>query len=262
MMEQFGSNTNPVALAQTAMACLLMPPPTGAELDTASRLADSALRLDPTAPSALLARGLADYRQGKFAETIAWERKALIHGASDVTARAVMAMAMCQSGQTNEARAVLSNSSQTNDFEMALDPSKLFSENWHDAICAQILRRQALNLLRNPAAPQNDDGRASVSYDAATGGGLTISYSAAGGPLSTNRSMQLHLGWNNGERIVHPDVEMVRKSETNRWFYTLAVPPDARQLDFNVHDGDGQEDRNGGVDWHFPLGTNVLALSP
>jgi serine/threonine-protein kinase len=110
LLARFGAATDPHVAERTARACLLLPA-TEDELRQAAALAERATTVDPsqypgTYPHFLFARGLAEYRQGRFDEAIATLRG----DASRVLGpapRLVLAMALHRSGQVEEARRTL-----------------------------------------------------------------------------------------------------------------------------------------------------------
>src|SRR5262249_53566182 len=119
LLARFGITVDPYVAERTGRTCLLLPA-TGDELRQAVALTRRAAATDPAThtwahPWFLSARGLAEYRQGRFAQAIATLRG----GASRVPgpfARLVLAMALHQDGQLAEARKTLAAAILTYDW--------------------------------------------------------------------------------------------------------------------------------------------------
>jgi hypothetical protein len=110
LLNKFGAATDPCVAERTARAFLLLPA-TGDELRQAVALAGRAVAVEPStyqgaSPHFLFARGLAEYRQGRFDRAIATMRgdAARVLGPAP---RLVLAMALHRSGQGAEARKTL-----------------------------------------------------------------------------------------------------------------------------------------------------------
>jgi serine/threonine-protein kinase len=112
LLIRFGATTDPWIAERTSRACLLLPA-TGNELHQAVALAERATAVDrlqyaATYPWFLFAKGLAEYRQGRFEEAISIMRS----DASSVLnpgPALIIAMALHQSEQTDEARETLAS---------------------------------------------------------------------------------------------------------------------------------------------------------
>ncbi len=90
--------------------------------------------------------------------------------------------------------------------------------------------------------------------DPATAGDLvTITYDAAGGPLSGTSQVFLHYGFDNWGSVL-PDVAMNWDPVEELWSYQVSTPGTATQLDAVFNDGGGTWDNNNGGDWHLALG--------
>jgi tetratricopeptide (TPR) repeat protein len=110
LLARFFITDNPYFAERTGRACLLMPA-TGDELRQAVALARRAAASDPSAHGGnyswfLFARGLAEYREGKFDQAIATMRGDASRVDGPIT-RLVLAMALHQDGQLAEARKTL-----------------------------------------------------------------------------------------------------------------------------------------------------------
>jgi tetratricopeptide (TPR) repeat protein len=110
LLARFFSTDNPYFAERTYRACLLLPA-TGEELRRAADLGRRAAATDPSAHGNsyfwfLFARGLAEYREGKFAEAISTMRgDATLLGGHIV--RPILAMALYRTGQLADARKTL-----------------------------------------------------------------------------------------------------------------------------------------------------------
>jgi tetratricopeptide (TPR) repeat protein len=110
LLARFYLTSNPWFAERTGRACLLLPA-TRDELHQAGALAQHATATDPSAhpgdyPWFLLARGLAEYREGKFDQAISTMRGVTSRLSASV-ARIVLAMALHQNGQLVEAQKTL-----------------------------------------------------------------------------------------------------------------------------------------------------------
>lgn len=145
LLEQYGDTVSPYMAGRRGLACLLLPG-TEPEMRQAASLVDSALA-DPADyvevkdayPSFLLARGLADYRQGRY------ERAAAAMEADDLkvlgpTPALLAAMAQYRLGQKELARETSATAVRSYDWEPARAKDR-------DAWMAHILRREAKALI-------------------------------------------------------------------------------------------------------------------
>jgi serine/threonine-protein kinase len=143
LLARFFITDNPYFAERTGRACLLMPA-MGDELRQAVVLARRAAAADPAAHGGnyswfLFARGLAEYREGKFDQAISTMRG----GASSVSgplARIVLAMALHRDGQLAEARTTLAAAIR------AFDWTANQARDVHPWIC-HLLRREAEGLI-------------------------------------------------------------------------------------------------------------------
>jgi tetratricopeptide (TPR) repeat protein len=148
---QFGDTTEPAIAERMAKDCLMLPP-LAANLAVLDRMANTAVRADPNDnlwPYFAFVKGLAEYRQGRYASALEWLRKAAAHeGVPARTAQtdAVMAMAEFQSGQTKTARALLTDGIRIAETKLSR-PDRL---DWSDGIIAQILLHEASRLIAQP----------------------------------------------------------------------------------------------------------------
>jgi tetratricopeptide (TPR) repeat protein len=153
-LSQFEGTADPAVAEQIAKDCLILPPPAGS-LERLAKMADIAVAAGPTNPSwpsYMFVKGLAEYRQGHFAGALEWMRKvAAQEGVPARTAQAyaTMALAEYQLGQTNAARTALAQGLKIPESELA-NPGRL---DWNDAIIAHSLLREAQRLIMRPPNP-------------------------------------------------------------------------------------------------------------
>jgi tetratricopeptide (TPR) repeat protein len=117
-LERFRETTDPSTADQIAKDCLILPD-SGADLDTISKMADTAIaqgRQSPWFPSFQFCKGLAEYRQGRFASAADWMEKVLTNAGSfvprDIEAYLVLAMSQCQLQEVENARASLAKGAE------------------------------------------------------------------------------------------------------------------------------------------------------
>ena len=163
LLARFSITNNPYFAERTGRACLLMPA-TGEELRQAVALARRAAASDPSAHGGnyswfLFARGLAEYREGKFDQAIATMRGDASRLDGPIT-RLVLAMALHQDGQLAEARKTLAAAILSYDW-------KATQARDQDAWICHVLRREAEGLIlpklpafrRGEYRPQDNDER-------------------------------------------------------------------------------------------------------
>ena len=163
LLARFFLTGHPNIAERTGRACLLRPA-TGDELRQAVALTRRAAASDPSAHGGnyswfLFARGLAEYREGKFDQAIATMRGDASRLDRPI-ARLVLAMALHRDGQLAEARKTLA--------------AAILSYDWratqardHDAWICHVLRREAEGLVlpnlpafrRGEYHPQDNDER-------------------------------------------------------------------------------------------------------
>jgi eukaryotic-like serine/threonine-protein kinase len=143
LLARFFITNNPYFAERTGRACLLLPA-TGEELRHAVALARRAAASDPSAHGGnyswfLFARGLAEYREGKFDQAIATMRGDASRLDRPIT-RLVLAMALHQDGQLAEARNTLAAAILSYDW-------KAIQARDNDAWICHVLRREAEALI-------------------------------------------------------------------------------------------------------------------
>jgi serine/threonine-protein kinase len=150
LLARFGATTDPYVAERTGRACLLLPAE-GDELCRAAALAERAAAVDreeypDVYANFLFARGLADYRRGRFERAIATMRGEARRVLGPAP-RLVLAMALHQNGQAEEARKALVAAVRSHDWsaEQVRD---------QDGWIYHVLRREAERLIlpKNPPA--------------------------------------------------------------------------------------------------------------
>jgi hypothetical protein len=120
----------------------------------------------------------------------------------------------------------------------------------------------ATTLTNNPTLCS---GRACVApAPLVQGNVVTISYSPAGGPISSAATVYLHFGWNNWASVVSPDPAMTYNAALAVWQFATNLPANATELDLDFNNGSGTWDNNGGVhvDYRFTVATNGTPQPP
>jgi tetratricopeptide (TPR) repeat protein len=159
MVDRFGADTNAAVLERTAKACLAVPGGR-ADLNTVSQLAEKAVNLGTNQILSYhfeFTKSLAAYRRGQFAQAAQGIRQVIgqpgdVGGTSEdyfgeICANAVLAMALHQMKQPEEARATLAQAVKIADTRLAkLDDGDL-GGSWYDWLTAHILLREAKELI-------------------------------------------------------------------------------------------------------------------
>jgi serine/threonine protein kinase len=156
-LSQFGETADPTIAEQIAKGCMMLPPP-ATSLKRLAKMAGTALAAGPadTGPAHNeFVKGLAEYRQGHFADALEWLRKAAAQEGSPARtaqADATLAMTEYQLGQTNAAREALAQGIKIAETELA-KPGRI---DWNDGLIAQFLLREAQGLINGTPAPAAD----------------------------------------------------------------------------------------------------------
>ena len=148
--------TNNPAVAKD---CLLAPA-REVDLTSLAALASNAVALGASEPhqaNRQLLLGLAEYRQGHFAEAADWAAKALsdaseLGATATAQANAVLAMARQQLNHPDDARAALDKGQQILDTKMPKPESADLGAQWPNWMTARLLLREARSLVPAPPA--------------------------------------------------------------------------------------------------------------
>jgi serine/threonine protein kinase/Flp pilus assembly protein TadD len=159
MLERYGRTTNPVVAERTAKACLLLPLPRD-EIDTACRLAELAVVTageEGLRKYAELARGMARYRQGRFADAVSSADRCLarlpISWNLELPARSVRAMSWQRLGNARGARDDLDKATEVFSRRVAKPGGPEPGGAWTDLLICEILLREAEALIMDPSFP-------------------------------------------------------------------------------------------------------------
>ena len=151
-LEWFSQTTDPGTADEIAKDCMILPD-SGANLDTLSKMADTAVvqgQHSPDLPWYQFCKGLAEYRQGRFASAADWMGTVLTNAGSilerDTEAYMVLAMSQRQLRQFEQARASLAKGSQSEQKLPKLESGAL-GEHWMDWIIAHALMREAKAMI-------------------------------------------------------------------------------------------------------------------
>jgi serine/threonine-protein kinase len=169
LLERFADSPDHWTTAERdSLACLLLPP-SEEELRRAAALADKAVAAGPKPPHldsayAQFAKGLAEYRQGRFAQAIPPLRESAALLPNRPGPRLVLAMAQFQSGSPKEARQTLASAVRAYNWKAA-------RADHVTAWVSHVLRREAEALilpnlpafLRGEYRPQDNDERLAFS---------------------------------------------------------------------------------------------------
>jgi serine/threonine protein kinase len=162
-LQRFAPPVDRNAEARVARLALLLPAE-GDELKQAVSLADDAAfedYADAGLPARQFAKGLAEFRQGQFAQAAAWMSKVLDSSKRQAApgwnharernrqamALLVQAMSRQKSGQVEEARSLYQNAARIMQTQFPSADSGDIGVEWPEWLTAQILQREAAELL-------------------------------------------------------------------------------------------------------------------
>jgi serine/threonine protein kinase len=157
-LARFGATNDPSILRLVAKDCLLAPL-SGTDTGTVAALARRAVATgtnDNLLYNDQLTLGLAEYRQGHYAEAADWTGKALAGSGQNACcaaqACAALAMAQQQLQQTDNARATLAQGAQIMETKMPKLESGDLGPEWSQWLTARVLMREAAALVNGPTA--------------------------------------------------------------------------------------------------------------
>jgi tetratricopeptide (TPR) repeat protein len=157
-LERFRNTTNSENAQRIAMSCLVLSG-SGADLEVVNEMVNAAAATDTNAFSSvpfLVAKGLAEFRQGHFANAADWLKKALARPAETqwswgswipVQAWAILAMAQWQLREGNIAQVSLAKAMEIERRESVKLWAADFGNDPTDRVFAQSLLRQAQALI-------------------------------------------------------------------------------------------------------------------
>jgi WD40 repeat protein/Flp pilus assembly protein TadD len=160
VLARFGRTQAPEIAGRLAKECLILPG-SGVDLEAVGKLAEMAVTVGGT--NASLAwyqfdKGLAEYRQERFASAAAWEQKVFASGTNEfcqAEACMVLAMSQGQLKRPEEARQALAHGTEIIDTKLPKLESGDIGEDWRNWIIAHALLREARELIERPDAPHN-----------------------------------------------------------------------------------------------------------
>ena len=104
-------------------------------------------------------RGLAEYRQGRFAPAVEWLRKALVGNVNSgdnaryLMADMVLAMALYRLNQIDEARTTFARGVEIEQTKLPSPDSGDLGEAWRDCLTGRILMAEARALIEGAPTP-------------------------------------------------------------------------------------------------------------
>jgi len=152
ILRQFAGTSDPIVAERMAKDCLFVAPP-ASDLTTIARMVETAVAAGPNHrlwPYFQFVKGLAEYRQGRFASAVEWLQPVLPRsGDMYRTVQAYMTLAMAQRRlmQTDQARATLAKGVEIAETRFPKSGKASLDEQWHDWIIAHVLMREASSLI-------------------------------------------------------------------------------------------------------------------
>ncbi|HEX3450671.1 MAG TPA: hypothetical protein VHS97_20620 [Isosphaeraceae bacterium] len=164
MLERFAATDDAVIAERTAKACLLMRAGP-LELNQACQLAERAVEMayPELVKHAELARGLAEYRRGRLAESIRWMDRSLAwesrRWSIEVPAHLVQAMAHLRLANITAARAARAKAAAVAKEQMPKIGRDAVGPEWHEWAICTVLQREADALFLDLDFPVDPFGR-------------------------------------------------------------------------------------------------------
>jgi serine/threonine protein kinase len=162
IVREHGDASDPVTCERLAKDCLVLPPE-ASQMETLVKMVDRAVAAGPSHRSFLyfeFAKGLAEYRSGRYSDAVDWLQKALVKtNDSHRTAMTIATLAMAQQrlGQTEDARKTLTDALALAKAQLP-EPTKTELDGiWHDWIIAHELTHQATELIQPGPQTQTDN---------------------------------------------------------------------------------------------------------
>jgi tetratricopeptide (TPR) repeat protein len=162
ILARFAQVKDPNAAERMARDCLILPS-SGADLESISKMADQAVAAGSTHPDWIyfqFAKGLAEYRQGRFASAREWMQQVVAQPGRDsnrdVEGYLVLAMAHFQLKQTDQARVAFGQAIETVETKLPPLVSGDLGDGWNDWVIRQALMREAKALIEG--APSKGSG--------------------------------------------------------------------------------------------------------
>ena len=156
LLRQIGDSSDPTIAERMAKDCLILPD-SGVDLKAVSAWADTGVTAGKDSsdlPWFQLCKGLAEYRQGRFASAAGWTQKTLSRAGDmadrDVAAYVVLAMAQYRSNRSDDARAALAKGVEIADSKLPKLDGGEVGGGWLDWIIAHALLKEAKALIGVP----------------------------------------------------------------------------------------------------------------
>jgi hypothetical protein len=152
ILRQFAGTSNPVVAERMAKDCLFVPR-SPSDSSAVEKLVETAVAAGPSHqywPYFQFVKGLAEYRQGRFASAAEWLQKVLSRTNDTyrtVQAHMMLAMAQHQLKQTEQARVTLAKGLELAETRFPKPGKASLDEQWHDWIIAHVLMREAKALI-------------------------------------------------------------------------------------------------------------------
>ena len=169
IVRRFAGTTNVTIAERSVKDCLILPASAELDLSAVAKMAETALAAGPDHKHWAyfqLAKGLAEYRQGRFASAAEWLQKvAALKGDVYRTVQAHMLLAMTefQLNHSDGAHAIFAKGFDIAKERFPKPGSGLPDEQWHDWIFAHALIREAKALIASvssaPAGTAQNIGR-------------------------------------------------------------------------------------------------------
>ena len=156
--QRFGSTTDPNTAERIAKDYLILPG-SGPGLETAAKMAQTAVSAPTNHPDLTwfrLAKGLAEYRQGRFVSAVDYTRQVLAQAGyireRDIEAYMVLAMAQYRCNQSTDAGVTLAKGVEMAERTLPKLESGDLGAGWLDWVIAQALLREAQALIQSTPA--------------------------------------------------------------------------------------------------------------
>ena len=156
----FSETKNPYIAERMAKDCLLLPQ-SGADLQLADKLADTAVTAglgDASMPLFQTCKAMSNYRLGRFAGAIEWAEKA-VNASQDFAqaqANAVLALAHWQVGQKDEARAALARGNGLTANIFPVQDNGDIGREWLAWLLARVWLDEAMALIQHGPTVEGD----------------------------------------------------------------------------------------------------------
>jgi serine/threonine protein kinase len=156
LVQKFGNTSDPNIAERTVKACLILPK-SGVDLPTMARLAEIAVASEPTHRDYSFfqfAKGLCEFRQGRFASAIDWLKPVVAEQGDpirSVQASMVLAMVQYRVNQLDDARETLTNGIELAQRRVPGPDGPIPENRWNDWIFMHALIGEAKALIEPEA---------------------------------------------------------------------------------------------------------------